>query len=617
VAVTVTAPNVASAQDESARISEVGERATELDLSGLEPATVRPGLKRATLINTNAPASAEAKEVERTATDYLGYIIDSRYHVESIIAQGGMGVVYRCRHRMIDKAVAVKILRPDLAGDREVTERFMMEARAASSVGNRHIIDVTDFGELPDGATYLVMEYLEGISLAARIKQDPAVDLVELLDIGGQIAEGLHAAHEAGIVHRDLKPDNIFLCREPAGGYFVKILDFGIAKVASSQNKVTRAGKIFGTPHYMAPEQGSGVDVDCRTDVYSLGVMLYEMACAQVPFDAENPLGILTQHMYVAPVPPNERVADDRKVPVGLEAIILKCLSKNPEHRYGSMQALYDDLQRVSRGAVPDAVGDLLSRGTDELPLNRLRSAAQALPATSPSGSGFNWLGVGLTSVLVITLLAVIFAPLNGQLFDNDIVVTGTEPAVAPTIVADRPMYTVALVLSPIDAHVFDGNDDLGTMPISIQLGQGEVATVEVRREGFSSQKVLIDGTRSKLIVQLEPIPGADLTALPSAAGHASLQPDAGTRIVKLGSAAGSTQSSDGGAPHGSKPRSKNPAGDVPPTPTASGNTHGPALAPATGSAVPVAPPEGTGGASPLGGELEHSGNPLLVPSAP
>lgn len=613
VAVTVTAPNFAAegAKEDGARISEVGERATELDLSGLEPETVRPGLKRASL--TSDGDQTAKKEVERTANDYLGYIIDSRYHVESIIAQGGMGVVYRCRHRMIDKAVAVKILRPDLAADREVTERFMMEARAASSVGNRHIIDVTDFGELPDGATYLVMEYLEGTSLAGRIKQEPPVSLTEILDIGSQVALGLHAAHEAGIVHRDLKPDNIFLCREPAGGYFVKILDFGIAKVASSQNKVTRAGKIFGTPHYMAPEQGSGVEVDRRTDVYSLGVMLYELACAEVPFDAENPLGILTQHMYVAPVPPNERAPDSRRVPVGLEAIILKCLSKNPDHRYSSMQALYDDLQRVEQGQIPEAVGDLLARGTDELPLSRLRIAAQAVPAATPAPSNFNWLAVALTAVLVVTLLGVLFFPLNSTLFGTDAVVvtstTADDAKLDPALASERPMYTVALVLSPIDAHVFDGNDDLGTMPISIQLGQGEVATVEVRREGFASQRTLIDGTRSKLIIQLEPIPGADLTTLPTAAGHAALQPDAGTRIVKLGSAA-ATHGADAGTPRLHKPTPIKPSAAPPLGPSATPTP------PLPGSATPAPVPpvsSATPPAKPLFDEPAAASDPLLA----
>jgi serine/threonine-protein kinase len=347
--------------------------------------------------------------------------------------------------------------------------------------------------------------------------------------------------------------------------------------------------------------------------------MLYELACSQVPFDAENPLGILTQHMYVAPVPPNERVTDERKIPVGLEAIILKCLSKNPDLRYASMQALYDDLQRVARGAVPEAVGDLLSRGSDELPLNRLRSAAQAIPSATSATTSFNWLGVALTSILVVVLLAVIFAPLNGQLFGNDaVVVTGSQPTAEPLLGANKPMYTVALVLAPIDAHVFDGNDDLGTMPISIQLGQGEVATVDVRREGFTSQQVLIDGTRSKLIVQLEPLPGADLTTLPSAAGHPSLRPDAGTRIVKLGSAANSPSAGrhrDAGAPQRRKRGTQSPV-ETAPSPTASG-TPSPS---ATGSAAtPSAPPSATAGApaAPLGGELDPNADPLLVTPPP
>jgi serine/threonine-protein kinase len=364
------------------------------------------------------------------------------------------------------------------------------------------------------------------------------------------------------------------------------------------------------------------VDVDRRTDVYSLGVMLYELACSQVPFDAENPLGILTQHMYVAPIPPNERDPEGRKVPVGLEAIILKCLSKNPDHRYGSMQDLYDDLQRVERGQVPEAVADLLSRGSDELPLNRLRSAAQAAPIAIASSEGVNWVGIALTSLLVVTLFAVVFFPLNSTLFGNDaVVVTDTTASESQNTSSAKPMYTVALVLSPIDAHVFDGKDDLGTMPISIQLEQGEVATVEVRREGFSSQKALIDGTRSKLIIQLEPMPGADLTALPTTAGHPSLQADAGTRIVKLGSAATAiaatapaTGPADGGARRPRKPSPNKSAAETPTTPSPSAP---PGLAPPPVES-PTPPTQGGSGgtASPQGGHLEPIGVPLDTPAA-
>ncbi len=182
--------------------------------------------------------------------NYVGFIIDGRYQVQSVIASGGMGVVYRARHRVIDKPVAIKILRPELVDNRDITQRFLTEAQAASAIGSEHIVDITDYGELPDGATYIVMEYLEGESLGKRIKRrDDPLLLDEIIDIGRQLAEGLHEAHEARIVHRDLKPDNVMLVTRNKQDNFVKILDFGIAKVASSQNHETRAGRIFGTPH--------------------------------------------------------------------------------------------------------------------------------------------------------------------------------------------------------------------------------------------------------------------------------------------------------------------------------------------------------------------------------
>jgi serine/threonine-protein kinase len=280
--------------------------------------------------------------------------------------------------------------------------------------------------------------------------------------------------------------------------------------------------------------------VDQRTDVYSLGVMLYELSCGHVPFDAENPLGILTQHMYMAPVPPNERPDSKRNVPVGLEAIILKCLSKDPDHRYRTMLELFDDLKLVAQGEVPRAVADLLARGSDELPLQRLRTAAVDAGSRRNQPSKGTWLGVLLTASLVAVLLGVIFFP------NNDAFVSAPGPAPKPASATDadrsaqpaapqRETYTVALVLSPIDAHVFDGAQDLGAMPISIQLNKGEVATLQVKRDGFVSQKVTIDGTLSKLIVELEPIAGAELdTPVPQIAPGTSAAPDAGTRVVVL-----------------------------------------------------------------------------------
>ena len=206
----------------------------------------------------------------------VGIVIDGRYLIESVLGEGGMGVVYLATHTALNKRFAVKVLRGEIARDEEIMRRFVREAQSSTAIGHSNIVDISDFGKLDDGTAYFVMEHLDGEPLTDRIRRG-AMPTSEVLHICAQIAAALAAAHGRGIIHRDLKPDNIFLIRRGGDDRFVKILDFGIAKVGGANAKLTRTGMIFGTPHYMSPEQAAGQSVDSRTDIYALGVILFEM----------------------------------------------------------------------------------------------------------------------------------------------------------------------------------------------------------------------------------------------------------------------------------------------------------------------------------------------------
>ena len=503
---------------------ELSHRPTALDA---KPVTGRVTLKRATLTTPRA-AMDSVSPTSSGSEAYVGCVIDGRYEVESIIGEGGMGVVYRSRHIVIGRTVAIKVLLPSFAADHEATERFLIEAQAATAIGNAHIVDVIDFGELPDGSTFFVMEFLEGESLARALRGGQAMERERRLDIGVQLAEGLAAAHEAGVVHRDLKPDNIFLTERDGRKDFVKIVDFGIAKVARSQNKITRAGTVFGTPHYMSPEQAKGSnDIDERSDVYSMGVILYELAAGHVPFDAENPMGLLTQHMYTAPTPLHKREDAGAEVSLAFDAVVLKCLRKDPDERYASMQELLADLQRLERGEAPAAL-EQLGEWSDEL---GVAPATIRRATMTPRQRRTRIVGVAVFA----TIAGAVAVP---ALFGERIRVS---PESAPSASTSAPVVRsasvpsrrlsrarrVAVVVSPIDAEIFSGSRNLGVMPVTVNIRPGKTRTLVVRRDGFRSKTIKLDGSKRRVVVRLVRIPGVEpKVPVPEGGPPASL-PDA------------------------------------------------------------------------------------------
>jgi serine/threonine-protein kinase len=271
------------------------------------------------------------------------------YRIKHKLGEGGMGTVYMAEHSLLGRRAAIKVLHPAFSQRQDIVERFFNEARAASSIADVGIVQIYDFG-YQDGVAYIVMEFLDGESLEARLRRLGCLALADVLRLGRQLALSLQAAHASGVIHRDLKPDNVLVVADAsvAGGERTKILDFGIAKLIDTapDRQRTQTGMVMGTPIYMSPEQCHGAgSVDHRADIYSLGCMLFHLVAGRPPFQSAGSGELLAMHLR-EPAPPVSRFA---RVPPQVDAILLRCLAKEPEHRFQNMQQLASELDTALR----------------------------------------------------------------------------------------------------------------------------------------------------------------------------------------------------------------------------------------------------------------------------
>ncbi|HMF41089.1 MAG TPA: serine/threonine-protein kinase [Polyangia bacterium] len=338
------------------------------------------------------------------------------YKITAEIGHGGMGVVYLAEHPSLGRKAAVKVLHARLAAEPSVVSRFFHEARASNAIRHPNIVEAFDYGTLPDGNSYIVMEYLEGENLASRLSQVGRLPVRLALDFANQAAGALAAAHAKGIVHRDLKPDNLFVTPDPRApsSELIKILDFGIAKLASFADGAishkTHTGAMLGTPLYMSPEQCLGVkEVDRRTDIYSLGCILYEMLCGAPPFVSEGFGALVNMHINQPPEPPSKH---SPQISPGVERLVLKMLAKNADERFQSMDAVREALGVEIARAPTYRPGD--TAPPEERPRRYSSSAttlseaaAVAAGTVPPRGGSRRALGVGAIAVAIVAVVAV------------------------------------------------------------------------------------------------------------------------------------------------------------------------------------------------------------------
>jgi serine/threonine protein kinase len=435
-----------------------------------------------------------------------GTVINGRYEIVGKLAAGGMGEVYKAMHVELGKAMALKVMLPELSSDKEFVDRFKREAVAAGRIGQQNIVDISDFGRTEGGRFYFVMEYLDGVTLASLSHREGALTADRAINITAQVARALAAAHAQSIVHRDLKPENVMLLQRPGQPDFVKVLDFGVAKVSTGhgQGGHTAVGMVVGTPQYMSPEQAKAVPVDSRSDIYSLGLILYELVAGRPTFTAETPSMLMVKHV-VEPAPPLSP-GPLAEVPMELEQLIFKMLEKEPVNRpqtmedvlgvldslWARLKANDPSLRRVSGHFAtatprPTQSGVGLVRVTGQLPGVTTNATTGIVEAPPPQSRNRGPI-IGLSIVVLLLACAVGYVLLRDEpkpvIIEKPVVVE--KPVEKPIEKPTEPQKVkLTFITAPEIAEVYEGDVLLGTTPYTAARASGEIAELRFVSKGY------------------------------------------------------------------------------------------------------------------------------------
>jgi serine/threonine protein kinase len=432
------------------------------------------------------------------------------YVIRQRLGQGGMGIVYAGEQPVIGKRVAIKVLRPEVARDPEHVQRLLAEARAVNAIRHRGIIDIFNFGDLPDGRHYVVMEYLHGQALDELIAGRGALPLVEVLDILDEVMSALGAGHEAGIIHRDLKPSNIYLVSQPDGSRYVKLLDFGLAKQSATPlgtTPQTRSDMFVGTPEYIAPEQARAEPVGPYTDLYAAGVVTFEMLTGRLPFEAKSPIDFVMKHIEEPPPVPSAVV---QGVPTELDALVLRMLEKEPRRRPFSCEVVRREIARTRRALASSPTNAMRVNPahitfslpappplTLPLPTPRAASSASAM-ATVPHRRVPMRIGAALAGAALLAVGVALFVSQSGLRRPGE---ESAPPAKAPRLQPAVTTQATTGVTADPSGGAPAGNEESTPTVAAHTTGDPGSRTIPSRARGDASPDVL---DRDELLRQVD-----------------------------------------------------------------------------------------------------------------